>query len=178
MKSQRIRTIAILTALVSALGSSAMSAQEDKYTLKVPGGLAFSEFRGYENWQVVSISQDGGLLAVILANPVMIKAYRAGVPGNGKPVPDGAKIEGERLHLHRVRESLNDAELRHAMRWNDGRALLDLPGGRPKRGDRAVGVAREVELDAPSAAGAAQGVVCRFVSRPLFRAPAAARSAW
>ena len=91
-KSERMRTIAIVTALVSALGSSAMSAQQDKYTLKVPGGLAFSEFRGYEGWQLVSVSQDGGLLAAILANPVMIAAYRAGIPGNGKPFPDGSKM--------------------------------------------------------------------------------------
>jgi hypothetical protein len=48
MKSKRMRTIAIVTALVSALSGSAMSAQ-DKYTLKVPGGLAFSEFKGYEH---------------------------------------------------------------------------------------------------------------------------------
>ncbi len=91
MKSKRIWTIAIVTALVSAFGSTAMSAQ-DKYTVKVPGGLAFSEFKGYENWQVVSISEDGGLLAAILANPVMIDAYKAGVPGNGKPFPDGSKM--------------------------------------------------------------------------------------
>ena len=53
MKSKRMRTIAIVTALVSALGGSAMSAQ-DKYTVKVPGGLAFSEFRGYEGWHFIS----------------------------------------------------------------------------------------------------------------------------
>ena len=63
-----------------------------KYTVSVPNGLAFSECRGYESWQVVSISQDGNLIAAILANPVMIKAYSAGVPGNGKPFPDGSKI--------------------------------------------------------------------------------------
>ena len=91
MKSKRMRTIAIATALVSALGASALSAQ-DKYALKVPGGLAFSEFRGYESWSVVSISQDGALVAAILANPVMIDAYRAGAPGNGKPFPDGSKM--------------------------------------------------------------------------------------
>jgi len=59
------------------LGTLAL-AQQDKYTLQVPGGLAFSEFRGYETWQVVSISHDGDLLAAILANPVMIDAYVAG----------------------------------------------------------------------------------------------------
>jgi hypothetical protein len=74
-----------------AFGGRALSAQ-DKYTLQVPNGLAFSEFRGYEAWQVVSISHDGDLLAAILANPVMIDAYLAGVPGNGKPFPDGAKM--------------------------------------------------------------------------------------
>lgn len=91
MKGKHLRTIAIVMALVSALGASAMSAQ-NKYTLKVPGGLAFSEFRGYEAWQVVSVSQDGGLFAAILANPAMIGAYRAGIPGNGKPFPDGSKM--------------------------------------------------------------------------------------
>jgi len=69
----------------------AVSAQ-DKYTLKIPNGLAFSEFRGYENWQVISISHNGGALAAILGNPVMINAYKAGIPGNGKPFPDGAKM--------------------------------------------------------------------------------------
>src|SRR5438105_7809199 len=91
MKSKGVRTIVIATALLSALGGWAMSAQ-DKYTAKVPNGLAFSEFRGYEAWQVVSISQNGNLMAAILANPVMIDAYRAGVPGNDKPFPDGAKM--------------------------------------------------------------------------------------
>jgi hypothetical protein len=92
MKSKRIRTIAMVTALASALGSSAMSAQQDKYTLKVPGGLAFSEFRGYEGWHLVSISHGEPVMAAILANPVMIQAYEAGIPGNGKPFPDGSKM--------------------------------------------------------------------------------------
>jgi hypothetical protein len=86
-----MRTMAIVTALVSALSGSAVSAQ-DKYTVTVPGGLAFSEFRGYETWQLVSISQDGPAIAAILANPVMIKAYRAGVHGNSKPFPDGSRL--------------------------------------------------------------------------------------
>ena len=84
-------TIAIFAGVFAVAGGWAMSAQ-DKYTVKGPNGLAFSEFRGYEDWQVVSISHDNGLLAAILANPVMINAYRAGAPGNGKPFPDGAKM--------------------------------------------------------------------------------------
>jgi mono/diheme cytochrome c family protein len=65
---------------------------QDKYALKIPNGLAFSEFRGYEGWQVISISHNGGAVAAILGNPVMINAYKAGIPGNGKPFPDGAKM--------------------------------------------------------------------------------------
>src|SRR3984893_5860600 len=78
----------VLTVLV---GGRAMSAQ-DKNTLQVPSGLAFSEFKGYEDWPTVAVSQTGETIEVILGNPVMIKAYRAGVPGNGKPFPDGAKM--------------------------------------------------------------------------------------
>jgi hypothetical protein len=81
-------TVAVVLAV---LGGRAISAQ-DKYTVQVPNGLAFSEFRGYEDWQVVAISQTEELIAVILANPVMIDAYRAGVPGNGKHFPDSSKI--------------------------------------------------------------------------------------
>ena len=50
MKRKSMLTIAIITVVLAALGGAAISAQ-DKYTVKVPGGLAFSEFRGYEGWQ-------------------------------------------------------------------------------------------------------------------------------
>ncbi|HZS60736.1 MAG TPA: cytochrome P460 family protein, partial [Gemmatimonadaceae bacterium] len=60
--------------------------------LKIPNGLAFAEFQGYEGWQTIAISHNGDLLAVILGNPSMIAAYKAGIPGNGKPFPDGAKM--------------------------------------------------------------------------------------
>ncbi len=87
----RVRAIAISSVVLAGLVGIALAAQ-DKYTVQVPNGLAFSEFRGYEDWQTVSVSQTDGALAVILANPVMIDAYRAGVPGNGKPFPDGSKM--------------------------------------------------------------------------------------
>jgi hypothetical protein len=83
-------TTAVL-AVVAVLGTEAMSAQ-DKYAVKVPGGLAFSEFKGYESWQLVSISQNGKLIAAILGNPTIIEAFRAGVPGNGKPFPEGSRM--------------------------------------------------------------------------------------
>jgi len=91
MSMKRVLLASGATLGLAILGGLAISAQ-DKYTVKVPGGLAFSEFRGYEAWQVVSISQNGDHIAAILANSVMIDAYRAGVPGNGKPFPDGAKM--------------------------------------------------------------------------------------
>lgn len=77
--------------VLAVFGGSAISAQ-DKYTVQVPNGLSFSEFRGYEDWATVAVSQAGDLIEVIVANPVMIEAYRAGVPGNGKAFPDGSKM--------------------------------------------------------------------------------------
>jgi hypothetical protein len=85
----------IIAPALAVLGGIAGSAQDkqDKYTLKVPGGLAFSEFKGYEDWQAVGPSQTAAnVIRLILANSVMIAAYKEGVPGNGKPFPDGSKI--------------------------------------------------------------------------------------
>ena len=49
----------IIALALAVLGRRASSAQDkqDKYTLKVPGGLAFSDFKGYEDWQAVGPSQ-------------------------------------------------------------------------------------------------------------------------
>jgi hypothetical protein len=93
LTSRRLRVVsaAALGIALAVVGGKAFSAQ-DKYTLRVPNGLAFSDFRGYENWQVVAVSQTEDLLKVMVANPTMIDAYRAGVPGNGKPFPDGSRI--------------------------------------------------------------------------------------
>jgi hypothetical protein len=87
--------MAVSLVVLGVLGGRAVTAQDagpGKYAVQVPGGLAFSEFRGYEAWQTVSLSQNDKLVAVILANPVMIQAYQAGIPGNGKPFPDGSKM--------------------------------------------------------------------------------------
>lgn len=87
-------TLTMAIALIF-LGSSVISAQDtapDKYTLKVPDGLAFSEFRGYEDWAVLSVSQTENLLKIIVGNPTTIAAYRAGIPANGQPFPDGSKV--------------------------------------------------------------------------------------
>jgi hypothetical protein len=91
MKSEGKLTIAIATAVLALLVATAVYAQ-DKYSLKSPGGIAFSDFRGYEDWAVVSSARTDEVLKVIVANPTMIKAYKAGIPGNGQPFPDGSMI--------------------------------------------------------------------------------------
>jgi hypothetical protein len=91
MKRTPFSPILIIVVLLVVLGSMALAAQ-DRFTLKVPNGLAFSEFRGYETWQDVAVSQTENGLKVIAANNAMINAYRQGVPGNGKPFPESSKI--------------------------------------------------------------------------------------
>ncbi|MGD0797932.1 MAG: cytochrome P460 family protein [Acidobacteriaceae bacterium] len=65
---------------------------DDKYSLKSPSGIAFSDFRGYEDWAVVGPARTTEVLKIITANPAMIKAYKGGTPGNGQPFPEGSKI--------------------------------------------------------------------------------------
>jgi hypothetical protein len=67
-------------------------AEQDRFKLKAPNGVAFAEFRGYENWQTVAVSQTNDGIKAILANPMMIKAYREGIPDNGKPFPEGSAV--------------------------------------------------------------------------------------
>ena len=89
--------MAIIAVALAVWGGRAISAQ-DKYTVEVPGGLSIGEFRGYEDWSVVSISLNSGNYAMILGNPIMIDAFRQGIPDNGKPFPDGAKMA--KIHSH------------------------------------------------------------------------------
>jgi hypothetical protein len=92
-------TIAIITAVLAVLGATVIYAHghvqehaQDKYSLISPGGIAFSDFRGYEDWVAASSARVEGTLKIIAANPKMITAYKAGVPGNGQPFPDGSMI--------------------------------------------------------------------------------------
>jgi Cytochrome P460 len=101
---ERVTGFIIITtavATLAVLGAAALFAQgqdkdkdkdKDKYFLKSPGGIAFSDFRGYEDWAVASSARTDEILKVIVANPAMITAYKAGIPGNGQPFPDGSMI--------------------------------------------------------------------------------------
>jgi len=92
MKRNEVLLIAAAAAALTVAEGAAAVAAHDKYTLKTPDGVAFADFKGYEDWAVVSSARTGEVLKVIVANPTMIKAYRAGIPGSGKPFPDGSKI--------------------------------------------------------------------------------------
>jgi len=138
MKSKRIPAgvvvaVSLAVSVLAVLGSRATSAQDAgqaKYNVRVPNGLAFSEFRGYEGWQSVSVSHNETAMAVIVANPVMIKAYQSGVPGNGKPFPDGSKMAKihwnpkklEALPTATVPASLHDVDfmVKDSKRFADG----------------------------------------------------------
>ena len=84
-------TIAASLIVAAMLLVGAVYAQE-KYALITPSGIAFSDFKGYEDWSVVSSARTDEVLKVIVANPTMINAYKSGIPGNGQPFPDGSKI--------------------------------------------------------------------------------------
>ena len=89
-RSKLTVVMAVLAVFGAAAGSVAGSG-EDKYSLKSPSGIAFSDFKGYEDWSVVSSARTDEVLKVIVGNPAMINAYKAGDPGNG-PFPEGSRI--------------------------------------------------------------------------------------
>jgi Cytochrome P460 len=91
-----VRTRTTATALIGvatlAVFGSATLAQQDRYTLKDPDGLALAEFRGYATWQTVAVSETEGSVKAILGNSATIRAYKDGIPDNGKPFPEGVKF--------------------------------------------------------------------------------------
>jgi len=87
--------VATAVAVLAVLGAVVLYAQSqdnDKYSLKSPSGVAFSDFKGYEDWAVISSARTDERLKVIVGNPTMIKAFKAGIPGNGQPFPDGSMV--------------------------------------------------------------------------------------
>jgi len=92
MRNKQAPRFAIAVAALIVLIGLTVLAQQDRYTLKVPDGLAFSEIRGYDAWQDVAVSETEGSVKAILGNPRMIAAYKEGTPENGKPFPEGSQI--------------------------------------------------------------------------------------
>ena len=91
MDRRRVRSIVLAAAMAAGVAGAAWAAQ-DLSSLKVPDGLSFSEFKGYADWQAVAVSQTEGAVKLISANPVMMAAYKAGLPADGKLFPDGSRI--------------------------------------------------------------------------------------
>ena len=63
--------VATAVAVLAVLGAVVLYAQSqdnDKYSLKSPSGIAFSDFRGYEDWAVVSSAHTDERLKVIVGN--------------------------------------------------------------------------------------------------------------
>jgi hypothetical protein len=90
-KGSRTPVLAVLASVLVLFGSLAIAAQ-DRYTLRIPDGLAFSDFKDYENWENVAVSQTETAIKAILANPIMMTAFRNGLPAEGKLFPDGSKV--------------------------------------------------------------------------------------
>ena len=91
MNGKAMLIVAAMVFVLAVVSGVATSAQ-DKYTLKSPNGLAFSDWKGYEDWQLISSSKTHDRLKGILGNPTIIAAFKSGIPGNGKPFPEGSKI--------------------------------------------------------------------------------------
>jgi hypothetical protein len=91
---KRLACFTVVAAAVAALAVVVVAAADppDKYSLVSPSGIAFSDFRGYEDWAVVSSAEQSPIQKVIVANPTMINAFKAGVPGGGQTFPDGSMI--------------------------------------------------------------------------------------
>ena len=87
-----VTVLAVLVAVAVYAQDKESPNAQDKYSLKSPSGIAFSDFRGYEDWAAVSSARQDEILKVIVANPKMISAYKAGVPGNGQAFPEGSMI--------------------------------------------------------------------------------------
>jgi hypothetical protein len=91
MRNRPISTSALNVVALTVLIGVTVSSQQDKYSLKVPEGLALAEFKGYDAWETIAVSETEGSVKTILGNPTMIAAYKQGIPENGKPFPEGSK---------------------------------------------------------------------------------------
>ena len=104
--AQRVAAFTVVVTAVAVLAvlvAMAVYAQ-DKYSLKSPSGIAFSDFKGYEDWAVVSSARTDEVLKVIVANPAMIEAYRPAFPETdrlSRTAPRSRSSSGSRRRARR-----------------------------------------------------------------------------
>src|SRR5262249_52152278 len=91
MRQKSILTIVLAPLVLAVVAALSLAAAQDKYTVEVPGGLAFSEFKGYEAWQAISISPNERVLATTLGNPAMIGLPGRVFPATARPSPTGPR---------------------------------------------------------------------------------------
>ncbi len=72
-------TTVVMLAVVSSVAGSA----QDKYTLKLPDGVAFSDFRGYEDWRLISSSKTDDRMKTAIGH--RDGGERAGLQRGAKP---------------------------------------------------------------------------------------------
>jgi hypothetical protein len=106
MMRSRPSVVVIVTASLAAFGSLGLAAQ-DRYTLKIPDGLAWSDFRGYETWQDHHCVVAGGsqiLMALSLYHPArMLRSWRALARVRGD---DRRKAQIEPWVIHDIRRTM------------------------------------------------------------------------
>jgi hypothetical protein len=92
-----VASLVVISAMTFVVGRTLVA--QDRFAVKSPNGIAFAEFKGYDDWAAIAPSQtddgamgcmEGKCVKAILGNATMMKAYRDGIPANGKAVPDGA----------------------------------------------------------------------------------------
>jgi hypothetical protein len=91
----KIQRASILAVSLCALIGLARAAH-DRFSVKALNGIGFAEFRGYETWQDIAVSETDDGIKAIVGNATVIDAFRLGAPGDGKLFPEGsmmAKIE-------------------------------------------------------------------------------------
>ena len=112
MQRKTILGIVTATAVIAALGAASYAQEKfDKYSLVSPSGIKFSDFRGYEDWAVISSARTDKELKVIVGNPAIIKAFKAGAPGNGQPFPEGSKMVKMQWKLKKSTEAPFEVEV-------------------------------------------------------------------
>jgi hypothetical protein len=111
----------LMSVVFSAVLAGLVVAAQDKYSVKVLGGLAFSEFRGYEAWQTISVSRNEKVATTILGNPVMIKASSRVFPATGnlfRTVRRWPKFIGRRSRTSSFRVRQCRTSLRTSTLWS------------------------------------------------------------
>ena len=96
MKRQHI-TFVVFAATLVVVGVMVAAQSQDRFTLKSANGIAFSEFRDYEAWQMIATSQPDdaggcgtskvGCTKAILGNATMIKRIAMAFRRTAAPSP-------------------------------------------------------------------------------------------